>query len=86
MGILGRWPCDRRQLRPEMMDAPSVDPAELRRSLAYIRRVNRLLGYTRATLSHVQRFSRAWQPGHNGLSPRVRAWPILQPASMPSCS
>jgi ubiquinone/menaquinone biosynthesis C-methylase UbiE len=45
------------------MDAPSADPADLRRSLAYIRRINSLLGYHRATLGHLARFSRAWTPG-----------------------
>jgi SAM-dependent methyltransferase len=45
------------------MDADGVDPRELDRSLAFIRRVNRLLGYTRATLSHLDRFSRGWAPG-----------------------
>lgn len=45
------------------MDAPGVDPAMLARSLRFIRRVNSLLGYTRATLWHLKRFSRAWKPG-----------------------
>src|SRR5438128_2311144 len=36
-----------RQRQPEWMDDPRADPAELRRSLMYIRRVNALLGYTR---------------------------------------
>jgi ubiquinone/menaquinone biosynthesis C-methylase UbiE len=58
-----RWPHDRRDLRPEWMDAPAADPAELRRSLAYIRRVNSLLGYHRATIGHLRRFSRGWAPG-----------------------
>src|SRR4051812_36579827 len=53
----------RRQREPEWMDAPDIDAAQLRRSLAFIRRVNRLLGYTRATLWHLERFSRAWKPG-----------------------
>ena len=57
------WPRDRRDLRPEWMDAPSADPADLRRSLAYIRRVNSLLGYHRATIGHLRRFSGAWTPG-----------------------
>src|SRR5688572_247109 len=34
----------------ELMDAPTADPAELRRSLAFIRRVNALLRYNAATL------------------------------------
>ena len=45
------------------MDDPAADPADLRRSLAYIRRVNALLGYTRGTLGHLRRFSRGWRPG-----------------------
>lgn len=32
------------------MDAPGVDPAELSRGLAFIRRINRCLGYTIATI------------------------------------
>jgi ubiquinone/menaquinone biosynthesis C-methylase UbiE len=50
-------------LEPEWMDDPRADPAQLQRSLRFIRRVNILLGYTRATLRHLQRFSRAWKPG-----------------------
>jgi ubiquinone/menaquinone biosynthesis C-methylase UbiE len=45
------------------MDAPSVDPHQLRKSLRYIRWINRLLGYTRATLWHLNRFSAGWKPG-----------------------
>jgi ubiquinone/menaquinone biosynthesis C-methylase UbiE len=45
------------------MDAPDADPAELRRSLRFIRRVNLLFGYTRSTLAHLKRFSRRWKPG-----------------------
>jgi SAM-dependent methyltransferase len=45
------------------MDADGVDARELRRSLAFIRRVNALLGYTRATLAHLERFSRGWPRG-----------------------
>ena len=45
------------------MDAPAADPAQLRRSLSFIRVVNRLLGYTRATLGHLERFSRTWPRG-----------------------
>jgi ubiquinone/menaquinone biosynthesis C-methylase UbiE len=47
----------------EWMDAADADPAELRRSLAFIRRVNSLLGYTRSTLHHLDRFSRRWRAG-----------------------
>jgi ubiquinone/menaquinone biosynthesis C-methylase UbiE len=52
-----------RHRQPEWMDAPDADPAELRRSLLFIRRVNRLFGYTRSTLGHLKRFSRRWKPG-----------------------
>lgn len=45
------------------MDAPDADPDQLRRSLAFIRWVNALFGYTRATLSHFKRFSAGWAPG-----------------------
>jgi ubiquinone/menaquinone biosynthesis C-methylase UbiE len=52
-----------RRREPEWMDAPDVDAATLADSLRFIRRVNTLLGYTRATISHLERFSRRWQPG-----------------------
>ncbi|HEY0007699.1 MAG TPA: methyltransferase domain-containing protein [Tepidisphaeraceae bacterium] len=45
------------------MDAPAVDPLALRRALMFIRRVNRWLGYTRATLSHFDAATRDWPPG-----------------------
>lgn len=47
----------------EWMDAPEADPALVRRSLGFLRRANRLLGYTRSTLAHLERFSRSWRPG-----------------------
>ena len=43
------------------MDEPHVDPATLRDSLRFIRRVNTLLRYTRATISHLERFSARWR-------------------------
>jgi SAM-dependent methyltransferase len=52
-----------RRREAEWMDAPDADPRLLRRSLAFIRQVNALFGYTRATLSHFKRFSAAWKPG-----------------------
>jgi ubiquinone/menaquinone biosynthesis C-methylase UbiE len=52
-----------RRRTAEWMDAADADPAELRRSLAFIRRVNSFLGYTRSTLHHLKRFSRGWRPG-----------------------
>jgi ubiquinone/menaquinone biosynthesis C-methylase UbiE len=57
------WPDLRqRQRAPEWMDEPGVDPHDLQRSLRFIQRVNRWLGYTRATIHHLQRFSRNWRP------------------------
>src|SRR5437773_12475317 len=52
-----------RHREPEWMDAPDADPDVLRDSLVFIRRVNRLLGYTRATLWHLKRSSRRWKRG-----------------------
>src|SRR5438067_9782956 len=52
-----------RRRQREWMDAPDADPLELARSLAFIRRINSLLGYTRATLSHLKRFSPSWKRG-----------------------
>jgi ubiquinone/menaquinone biosynthesis C-methylase UbiE len=46
----------------EWMDAPQVEPAKLDRSLHFIRHVNTLLGYNRATIGHFQRISRRWSP------------------------
>jgi SAM-dependent methyltransferase len=57
------WPADRSHLVPELIDGPGVDAAELRYCLKYIRRVNSLLGYTRATLRHLEDFSRGWDRG-----------------------
>jgi 2-polyprenyl-3-methyl-5-hydroxy-6-metoxy-1,4-benzoquinol methylase len=52
-----------RRREEEWMDAPDADPAELQRSLKFIRRVNALFGYTRQTISHLERFSKRWQSG-----------------------
>ena len=52
-----------RQREAEWMDAPDVEPAQLARGLRFIRAVNAMLGYTRATLKHLARFSRTWKPG-----------------------
>ena len=52
-----------RRRQEEWMDEDGVDPAELRAALEFIRKVNSLLGYTRATLSHLKRFSRSWKKG-----------------------
>jgi 2-polyprenyl-3-methyl-5-hydroxy-6-metoxy-1,4-benzoquinol methylase len=53
----------RRRREEEWIDAPDADPKLLRKSLSYIRWINRLLGYTRATISHLDRFSRHWKAG-----------------------
>jgi SAM-dependent methyltransferase len=58
MGFLAR-----RRRESEWMDREDVDPAALERSLGFIRRVNRFLGYTRATIRHLERFSRGWKKG-----------------------
>jgi ubiquinone/menaquinone biosynthesis C-methylase UbiE len=47
-----------RQREEEWMDAPDVDPEQLARSLRFIQRINRLLGYTRLTLHYLKRFTR----------------------------
>jgi ubiquinone/menaquinone biosynthesis C-methylase UbiE len=53
---------ERRRQR-EWMDLPDADPGELRHSLGFIQRINTLLGYTRATIKHLERFSRTWKQG-----------------------
>jgi SAM-dependent methyltransferase len=52
-----------RRREAEWMDAPDADPDRLCKSLAYIRRINVLFRYTRATLSHFERFSAGWKQG-----------------------
>ena len=52
-----------RQREPEWMDEPDADPAELARSLEYIRKVNRRMGYTQVILDHLARFSACWKRG-----------------------
>ncbi len=52
-----------RTRQSEWMDAPDADNAQLARSLRFIERVNRWLGYTRATLGHLERLTRDWQAG-----------------------
>jgi ubiquinone/menaquinone biosynthesis C-methylase UbiE len=42
------------------MDAPDADPIELARSLVFIRRINALLGYSRATIHHLNKLSENW--------------------------
>lgn len=53
----------KRQREAEWMDAPDADPAELKRSLVFIERVNRYLGYTRTLLGHLERFGESWEQG-----------------------
>jgi len=50
-----------RRREAEWIDQPDADPVLLRKSLAYIRRINTFLGYTRATLAHLEEFSRDWK-------------------------
>jgi ubiquinone/menaquinone biosynthesis C-methylase UbiE len=52
-----------RRRQPEWMDEPGADADQLRRSLKFIRRINSWLDYTRATLRHLERFSRHWKKG-----------------------
>jgi ubiquinone/menaquinone biosynthesis C-methylase UbiE len=52
-----------RQREAEWMDEPGADPVMIDKSLRFIRRVNRFLAYTRATISHLERFSARWRPG-----------------------
>jgi SAM-dependent methyltransferase len=54
---------DKRERAHEWMDEPGVDARLLEKSLRYIRGINRWLGYTRATVSHFERFSRGWERG-----------------------
>jgi ubiquinone/menaquinone biosynthesis C-methylase UbiE len=52
-----------RRREREWMDAPDADAGDLRKSLRFIERINTLLGYTRATIGHLERLSRSWKPG-----------------------
>ncbi|MFU8829140.1 MAG: methyltransferase domain-containing protein [Phycisphaerales bacterium] len=53
-----------RQLTPEWMDDPAVDPAELKEALAFIRKVNLRLGGVKALTKHLDRWSANWPKGH----------------------
>jgi SAM-dependent methyltransferase len=53
----------RRRRESEWMDSPDVDARLLDGGLRFIRRINAWLGYTRATIAHLERFSRRWKPG-----------------------
>jgi ubiquinone/menaquinone biosynthesis C-methylase UbiE len=56
-----------RRLEPEWMDAPDVDPVQLRQSLTFIRRINAVLGYTRTTIGRLERLAAGW-PGDRPMS------------------
>ena len=47
-----------RQRADEWMDAPDANPRQVQQSLRFIRRINSVLGYTRATLWHLERMTR----------------------------
>lgn len=53
----------RRLRAAEWMDEPGANPQWLRGSLGFLRRINALLGYTRSTLGHLERFSQGWEQG-----------------------
>jgi ubiquinone/menaquinone biosynthesis C-methylase UbiE len=52
-----------RRREVEWMDDPHADPILLDKSLAFIRRINRRLGYTRVILKQLERFSANWPRG-----------------------
>ncbi len=45
------------------MDEPDAEPVALRKSLRFIRVVNKLLGYSWATIYHLDQLCRDWKPG-----------------------
>jgi ubiquinone/menaquinone biosynthesis C-methylase UbiE len=47
-----------RRRAEEWMDAPNADPRQVEQSLRFIRRINSLLGYTRATIQHLDQMTR----------------------------
>ena len=51
-----------RRRHPELLDEPDVDPQSLAASLAYNRRINWLLGYSRLIVRQLARFSKGWKP------------------------
>ncbi len=53
----------RRVLTPELMDAPDADPGELRRSLAFIRWVNRWMGGQSGLVRRLENWTRQWPVG-----------------------
>ena len=58
-----------RRLEPEWMDDPAADPAELASALRFIRRINAVLRYADATVSHLARFSGGWPTAGQGGRP-----------------
>src|SRR5689334_20352936 len=52
-----------RKRQRELLDEPDVDPEGLAASLAYIRRINWLLGYSRLVVRQLDRFSKQWKTG-----------------------
>jgi SAM-dependent methyltransferase len=52
-----------RRRTDELIDRPDADEQELRRSLAYIRKINHWLEYTDVTIGHLEGFSKTWEPG-----------------------
>jgi hypothetical protein len=52
-----------RSLQPERMDLEPLDPVDAASILGNLETVNAWLGGVRATLSHVQRYSKRWKPG-----------------------
>ena len=52
-----------RRRTSEWMDEDAVDAGLLDASLRFIQRINKYLGYTRATVGHLERFSRSWRRG-----------------------
>jgi ubiquinone/menaquinone biosynthesis C-methylase UbiE len=49
-----------RRRTDELIDRPDADEEELRRSLAYIRKINNWLKYTDVTIGHLEAFSKNW--------------------------
>lgn len=47
----------------EWIDRPDIDPRQLRKSLAYIRKINHYLRYTDVTLAQLESLAGNWKPG-----------------------
>jgi ubiquinone/menaquinone biosynthesis C-methylase UbiE len=50
-----------RRRRAEWMDEDAADERQIRQSLRFIQRVNHYLGYTRAIIGNLERFSHSWR-------------------------